>query len=98
MIPGCAKMRPTQTEPHIIPYDTDVVPPDTELYCGSPFNIPLLHRYNTGVRCLKGHNLMSNYVTTVSTSRQVEIPESTNTTEHHKGEYWSHTDVLQEIV
>ena len=92
MTPGHAKRQPPQTEPHIIPYDTEVLPPYTHQYYFIPFNVPLLHIYNNRAGRLKGHNLMEYHVSKIMLSRQIPTPAPTNTTVHQTGEEWVHTN------
>ena len=39
MTPGRAKKQPDQTKPHVIPYDTEVIPPILHPYDGSTYNV-----------------------------------------------------------
>ena len=65
MTPDWLKRKPPQTEPHVIPDDTEARSPVIHPYNGSTFNIPLVHIYNTRARRMKVHNLMVNNVVTV---------------------------------
>ena len=82
MTPGNTKRLPPQTEPHISPDDTEVLPPDAQPYDGTPFKIPLVHRYNIRARRLKRYNLMANHMTTISSTIKMPTPSITNTSVH----------------
>ena len=92
MTPGNAKMRPPQTEPHITPDDTEVLPTDMHPYNGKIFNTTPVHIYNTRSRHQKWHNLMEIHVTTTPLPRQMPTPAPTNMTLHQIGVDWVHTN------
>ena len=65
--PGCTPRRPPQCVPHIIPYDTEPMPPAARQKAAETHKIPTQHRYNTRVRRLQGYDLMANHVATINT-------------------------------
>ena len=77
-------------ERHVIPDETEFIPPDTHPYCGSIFKVPLVQRYNTRVRRLKGDNIMANHMTTIILPRKIPTLVPTNITVHKTGEDWAH--------
>ena len=85
------KLYQTETT-HIIPYDTEVISPKTHPYDESPYSVPLVYRYNTGAKCLKGNNIMSNHMAKIPPPRKIQNPTPTNTTVHVTGEDWVHTN------
>ena len=86
-----SKRQLPQTETHIIPDDTEVRSQLTHPYDGSKCNVPLLHRYNTRSRQLKGQNLMANHMATIPPHRQppTSLPKYMV---HRTGEYLAHTN------
>ena len=79
-------------EAHFIPDETEVISPKKHPYDGITFNVPLVHRYNTRARRLKGYNIMSNHVATIPPPIKMLAPAPTNTAVHITGEDWLHTN------
>ena len=72
--------------PHVIPDDTDIMPPDNQPYDGNTIKVPLVQIKNTRSRRLKGHNLMAKHVTTTVPLRQILTHQPTMKTVLQTGE------------
>ena len=74
MTPGRAKRKPPHMEPHVITDYTEVRPPLPHPYDENTCNVPLVHKYNTRARSLKGKNLTAKHVETIMPP--IQLPNS----------------------
>ena len=88
MAPESATRQLPPMEPHIITDDIEVIPPETHPYAGSTLKLLLVHRYNTGSRLKKCHNITGNHVTTITLTIKIKNPAPTITEVYKTGEDW----------
>ena len=91
MNPGRLKSQPLQTEPYVIPDDREVRQQVAHPFGGSTLNVPLIHRYNTRARKIKGHNLIAKPMAKIQSHRPPPISGPAYII-HRRGEDWDHTN------